>query len=222
MSDRLRGTAEAPSDRALGRYVRYGVHLQGILLFVLLNLSCGSLRDISQAISNEICGCVALEPDATDYRHVAKHVPIPGGTPQEIDVTTILAWPQDLIPLPIGQPRTGRELHLVHVALAFLQNASINPGDCDIHMEISAVADKQAPRVVVETPVDSEYCSARQSLQSQLKKHGFQLDVQHGGELAQSLRISLLGLPFEDFEHGRGSAQVSTLWEIHPAQVTIM
>jgi hypothetical protein len=43
----------------------------------------------------------------------------------------------------------------------------------------------KAPRVVVETPVDSEYCSARQSLQSQLKKHGFQL---------------------EDFEHGRGSA----------------
>jgi hypothetical protein len=148
--------------------------------------------------------------------------PNPGGTPQEIDVATILTWPQDLIPLPIDQPRTGRELQLVHVALAFLQNASINPGDCDIHMEISAVADKQAPRVVVETPVDSEYCRARQSLQSQLKKHGFQLDVQHGGELPQSLRISVLGLPFEDFEHGRGSAQVSTLWEIHPAQVTIM
>jgi hypothetical protein len=210
VSDRLRGA------------VRFRVRLSGILLFVSINLSCGSFRDISQAISNEISGCVALEPDATDYRHAAKHVPIPGGTPQEIDVVTILTWPQDPIPLPIDQPRTGRELQLAHVAVAFLQNASINPGDCDIHMEISAVADKQAPRVVVETPVDTEYCSARQSLQSQLKKHGFQLDVQHGGELAQSLQVSVLGLPFEDFEHGRGSAQVSTLWEIHPAKVTII
>ena len=124
MSDRLRGA------------VCSRVRLSSVLLFVLLNLSCGSFRDISQAISNEICGCAALEPDATDYRHVAKHVPIPSGTPQEIDVAIILTWPQDLIPLPIDQPRAGRELQLVHVALAFLQNASINPGDCDIHMEI--------------------------------------------------------------------------------------
>jgi hypothetical protein len=71
---------------------------------------------------------------------------------------------------------------------------------------------------VVETPVDSEYCSARQSYNRRLKEHGFQLDVQHRRELAQSLRISVLGLPFEDFEHGRGSPQVSTLWEIHPGQ----
>lgn len=190
MSDGLPGTAR----------VRF--RLSSVLLFVLLNLSCGSFRAVSEAISKEICGCVALEPDATDYRHAAKHVPIPSGSPQEIDVATILTWPQDPIPLPSDQPRAGRELQLVNVALAFLQNVSINPGDCDIHMEISAVADKQ-------------------SLQSQLKKHGFQLDVQHGGEVAQSLRISVLGLPFEDFEHGRGSAQVSTLWEIHPAKVTI-
>ena len=89
-------------------------------------------------------------------------------------------------------------------------------------MELSEVADKKAPRVVVETPVDGEYCAARQSLQTQLQKHGFRLDIQHGGEIPQPLRVSLLGLPFEDFEHDRGSPQVSTLWEIHPAKVTVM
>ena len=193
--------------------------LQGVLLFVMLNLSC-SLRDISHAISQDICGCVPLEPDSTDYRHAAKHVPLPSGTPQEITVATILAWPQDPI-LPIDQPRTGRELQLVHVAQAFLENATVNPGDCDVHLEISEVADKNAARVVIETPVDSEYCSARQNIQAQLKKHGFQLDVQHGGDLPQPLAIDVLGLPFEDFEHGRGSPQVATLCEIHPAIVTI-
>lgn len=98
----------------------------------------------------------------------------------------------------------------------------MNPGDCDIHMEISQVASKTAPRVVIETPIDSEYCSARRNIQSQLKQRGFQLDIQHGGDLPQPLPVSVLGLPFEDFEHGRGSAQVATVWEIHPAIVNIL
>jgi hypothetical protein len=73
----------------------------------------------------------------------------------------------------------------------------------------------------VETPVDSEFCSARQNAQSQLAKHGFKLDSQHGGELPQPLPVAVLGMAFEDFEHNRGSAQVATLWELHPAIVTI-
>jgi hypothetical protein len=178
-------------------------------------VACGT-----QGRVNDICGCLAVEPDAADYRHNAKHVAIPSGTPQEIDVSTILAWPQDLA-LPIDQPRTGRELQLVHISQAFLENASVNPGDCDVHMEISQVASKTAPRVVIETPIDSEYCSARRTLQSELKQHGFQLDIQHGGDLSQPLPVSVVGLPFEDFEHGRGSPQVSTVWEIHPATVTL-
>jgi len=124
--------------------------------------------------------------------------------------------------LPIDQPRSGRELQLVHIAHAFLKNASVNPRDCDIHLEISETADKTAPRVVLETPVDSEYCSARQNIQGKLKQHGFRLDVEHGGELFSPLGVSVLGLPFEDFEHARGSPQVATLWEIHPAIVNIL
>jgi hypothetical protein len=189
-----------------------------VLLLSLFSISCGTVSHIQ----NGICNCLSALPDLADYRHTAKHVPIPGGTPQEIDVNTILSWPQDSIPLPPTQPRTGRELQLMHVALAYLENASVNQGDCDIHMEISQTPDKNAPRVVVETPVDSEYCTARMDLQTKLKQHGFQLDLQHGGDLPQPLPISVLGLPFEDFEHGRGSPQVATVWEIHPAIVQIM
>jgi hypothetical protein len=89
-------------------------------------------------------------------------------------------------------------------------------------LEISQTADRAAPRVIIETPIDSEYCSARHTLQQQLKQHGFTLDLQNGGDLSQPLPVSVFGLPFEDFEHpgGRGSAQVATLWELHPATVT--
>jgi hypothetical protein len=192
--------------------------LESVLLLIFISVSCGTV----QQLEHGICDCLAALPDAADYRHNAKHVPLPSGTPQEIDVTTILSWPQDAVPLPPNQPRTGRELQLVHVAQAYLENASVNQGDCDIHMEVSQMPDKNAPRVVVETPIDSEYCTARKTLQSQLKQHGVQLDLQHGGDLPQPLAVNVLGLPFEDFEHGRGSPQVATLWEIHPAIVRIM
>jgi hypothetical protein len=95
----------------------------------------------------------------------------------------------------------------------------VNALDCDVSMEISQTADKGSSRMIVETPVDSEYCSARQKLQMQLKQHGFRLDSQHGGELPQALPVDVVGMAFEDFEHDRGN--VATLWELHPAIVTI-
>jgi hypothetical protein len=189
-------------------------------LLVVVSLSCdGGLAGIIEG--QDICNCIPLEPDIADYRHVAKHVPLPNTTPQQITVDTILSWPQDLF-VPPDAPRTGRELELFHVAQAFLQNASLNSGDCDIHLEISQIPDKNAPRVIVETPVDSEYCGARRSIQSQLAQHGFRLDSQHGGDLLQALPAEVLGMAFEDFEHNRGSPQVATLWELHPATVNLL
>jgi hypothetical protein len=177
-------------------------------------ISCGAIT------GSNLCDCVSAAPDVADYRHNAKHVPLPSVTPQEITVATILSWPQTPI-LPPDLPRFGRELQLVHVANAWLQNASVNPTDCDVHLEISASPARNAPRVIVETPVDSEYCSARQQIQSALKQHGFQLDEAHGGDLPQPLPAQVLGLPFEDFEHDRGGSNIATLWEIHPAIVTL-
>lgn len=191
-----------------------------VLLLVMIGLSCGTINRIINPHLKDLCNCIPALPDTVDYRHVAKHVAIPSGTAQEIDVNTMLTWPSDPV-LPPDQPRFGRELQLVHIGQAYLENASVNPGDCDVHLEISQIPDKSAPRVVVETPVDSEYCSARQKIQSQLSQHGFKLDVNNGGELPQPLGVTVLGLPFEDFEHNRGSAQVATVWEIHPAIVTL-
>jgi hypothetical protein len=35
------------------------------------------------------------------------------------------------------------------------------------------------------------------------------------------LSAQITGMAFEDFDHSRGSAQVATIWELHPAIVTI-
>jgi len=164
------------------------------ILTTLATFGCSG-QDVGflQPKPEDLCKCLPLEPDIADYRHLAKHVPISNQVPQEVSVDTILTWPQDLF-IPPDAPRTGRELEVFHIASAFLQYAAVNAEDCDISMEISQTGDKSAPRMIVETPVDSEYCSARQNLQAQLKQHGFRLDSQHGGELAQGLPMEVVNL----------------------------
>ena len=182
----------------------------GILACALL-LSCGG--------SSNICDCSPTQPDSSDYRHNAKHIPLPSGTPQLITVQTILNFPQIPSP-PTDAPRTGRELQLFEVAKAYLQLAYVFNGDCDIHMEIADSPSKTAPRVIVETPVDEEYCSARMKIQSQISSHGDSLgNSLANGELPQPFAVQVIGLAFEDFPHNRGSQFVQTVWELHPAIV---
>jgi hypothetical protein len=196
------------------------IYLTGMTILVALaTVSCsGQDFGFLQPTPEDLCKCLPLEPDIADYRHAAKHVSIPNIAAQEVSVEVMLAWSQDLL-IPPDAPRTGRELAVFHIANAFLQKASVNALDCDVSMEISQTADKGSLRMIVETPVDSEYCSARQTLQAQLKQHGFRLDSQHGGELPQALPVDVVGMAFEDFEHDRGP--VATLWELHPATVTL-
>ena len=193
-----------------------------VFLLGLLAVGCnGTNYGVLQPSPEDLCKCIPLEPDILDFRHLAKHVPIPTVAAQEIGVDTMLSWTQDAFVDPTA-PRTGRELQVFHIAAGFLQEASVNGADCDVHFEISQTADKSASRVIVETPVDSEFCTARQNAQSQLAKHGFKLDSQHGGELPQGLPVEVLGMAFEDFDHNRGSAQVATIWELHPATVNLL
>ncbi|HEU5402701.1 MAG TPA: hypothetical protein VFU86_15175, partial [Terriglobales bacterium] len=157
-----------------------------------------------------------------DYRHVEKHVPIPSSTPTQITVATMLGWA--MTRPPDGTPRSGRELHVFEIAKGFVQFAGLNPGDCDIHIEVSDSADKTAPRVIVETPgqvpTDNEYCSARQNLQTALMSRGVSVNGA-GQEVTPALPADVVGLAFQDFEHNRGTKQVATTWELHPAIVTV-
>lgn len=204
------------------KLTKSGLFLISMALLVVLGAGCnGSSYGGLQPNPEDLCKCLPIEPAILDFRHLAKHVPIRSDIlPLEIDVNTILGWTQDTFVAP-DAPRTGRELLVFHIANAFLQEASVNAADCDVHFELSQTADKNADRVIVETPVDSEFCSARQNAQTQLAKHHFVLDSQHGGELPTALPVDVLGMAFEDFDHNRGSAQVKTIWELHPAIVTI-
>ena len=196
--------------------------LGGICLLALFSVSCnGGSYGFLQPSPEDLCKCLPIEPDILDFRHLAKHVAISNIAAQEIGVDSILSWAPDAYVAP-DATRTGRELRVFHVANAFLQETSVNAADCDVHLEISQTADKNAPRVIVETPVDSQFCAARQNIQSQLAKHNFRLDSQHGGELPQALRVEVLGMAFEDFDHNRGSVHVATIWELHPATVNLL
>jgi hypothetical protein len=63
----------------------------GIVLVAFFIVACnGSSYGILQPTPEDLCRCVPLEPDITDYRHVAKHVSISNISAQEIDVNTIL------------------------------------------------------------------------------------------------------------------------------------
>jgi hypothetical protein len=202
--------------------MKFSFGVGSLTLLGMLAAGCnGNSYGVLQPSPEDLCKCIPIEPDILDFRHLAKHVPIPVVAAQEIDVNTMLSWTQDAFVDPAA-PRTGRELQVFHIAAGFLQEASVNGADCDVHFEISQTADKAASRVIVETPVDTEYCTARQSAQSQLATHGFKLDSQHGGELPQALPVQGLGMAFEDFDHNRGSAQVATIWELHPAIVNLL
>jgi hypothetical protein len=195
----------------------------GLVLLAGLVLSCGSIN-VGAVQPLDVCNCIPLGL-GLEYRHLEKHVPIPVMAASPITIDTMYTWPQT-DPGSLDPPRTGIELQVFHVAVAFLQEADMNSEDCDMHFEISQTADKTARRVIMETPVDSEYCSARHNIQAQLAQHGFRFDADHGGELPQALPADVVGMAFEDFDHSaiglsRGSAQVATVWELHPAIVTL-
>src|SRR5512140_712639 len=81
---------------------------------------CGATSQLGAVEPSDLCNCLPIEPDIVDYRHLAKHVPFPTTTPQEITVADILGWSQNLPVLPPETPRSGRELQLFHVAHAYL------------------------------------------------------------------------------------------------------
>jgi hypothetical protein len=80
----------------------------------------------------DLCKCTSLD-QGLEYRHDEKHVPIPDMPPEEVTIETIYSWPQNE-PLSLDPPRSGVELQVLHVS-GFIQEASVNSEDCDIHVE---------------------------------------------------------------------------------------
>jgi hypothetical protein len=200
-----------------------------LLVFVLLSLACSDPARPGNKQGKPIdpdllCACKPTDISKGDWRIEFKNGSLPSVKPSQISVAAILAWLQG--PEPGARtPRSGRELALFRVPKAYLQSTFLRNSDCDLHMEVSDLPDKDAPRMIVETPGTPEYCPARTAFYSDLQRRGVTLtDLNH--ELSPPLQVEIVGTAFRDQSHpvwsARGSDKVATLWELHPAIVKLL
>ena len=60
-----------------------------VMLAASAAVSCnGQDYGFLQPTPKDLCKCLSIEPDIADYRHLAKHVPIPDIPAQEVSVAT--------------------------------------------------------------------------------------------------------------------------------------
>jgi hypothetical protein len=177
-------------------------------------------KPISTAL---LCDCKPTHITKDDWRIEYKNGALPALEPEDTTVEAILAWPEG--PEPGRRtPRSGQELKMYRIRHAYMQTIFLREGDCDLHVEISEQPDKKAPRMIVETPGTSTYCTARTKMYADLQHHGITL-TNLNQELSPPVPVEVEGVAFRDQAHtvwfARGSDRVKTLWEIHPAVVRI-
>jgi len=171
-----------------------------------------------------LCNCKPTHITKDDWRIEFKNGSLPSGEPAEITVGAILSWPDG--PEPGRRAaRTVRELTLYRVPKAYLQSLFLRRSDCDLHLEVSDEPGKNTGRIIVETPGTSDYCAARSNIAAELKPQGITL-TNLNQELAQPIPVEIVGVPFRDQAHpvwfARGSDEVTSLWELHPALVKVL
>lgn len=171
-----------------------------------------------------LCACKPTHITKDDWRIEFKNGSLPTVKPEETSVEAILHWREGPEPGP-RSARTGKELVLYRIPKAYLDTVFFRSSDCDLHLEVSETPNKNAPRMIIETPGTTEYCEPRASVFVDLHRRGITItDVNQ--ELSQPLEVEVTGVPFRDQAHpvwfARGSERVATLWELHPAIVKIL
>ena len=171
-----------------------------------------------------LCTCAPTHITKDDWRIEFKNGSLPKVEPVEATTAEVLQWPEGAEP-GRRSARTGRELPLYRIGKAYLQTVFFRSSDCDLHLEISEEAGKNAPRMIVEIPGTAEYCSPRTTLFADLQQAGVTI-TDLNQELSQPLQVEVVGVAFRDQAHpvwfARGSDKVATLWELHPAIVKIL
>lgn len=198
------------------------VRLTLILAFSFYLAPISTLADIT---------CTATTPLAAQNRTRMKHR-IPPATNPGVTLLTV----EQVVTLP---PATGvtqagfrtkdspldTQESQVATVKGDLWRVNVEANDCDFHLEISRVGASSADdRIIVEIPQGPRYVAARNALLQTLAAHGVKLNAQT--PLSAPIHVQVLGFAFYDAWHfskndpqrGRahGSAQVGSLWEIHP------
>ena len=105
-----------------------------------------------------------------------------------------------------------------------LWQINVEPNDCDFHLEISEVGGTATSnRVIVEIPQTARFTATRNAFLRGLQAAGVRLRSRT--PLIHPIRVQVLGFMFFDAWHfsatnhrgnNHGSAQVDSIWEIHP------
>ena len=190
--------------------------------FVPLGLFVLSLLPGSALAQNMgILGCTW---DDHHERWQLKTRPKPGSlaSADAVAVPDVLAWA-----VPLGHHDTEntavvpKEKHLFTLT-GFVRKIKLSDDDCDLHLELAASGETNAPRVIVEIP------PTRLSLQK-IVAAMFNLSAtarSHTYNGAKALAVVVTGFGFVDLSHQchnaptagcqHGGSQVKTLWELHP------
>lgn len=174
--------------------------------FIFISL-LGLSATASAVPRNKDVTCTPTVEKEKQHRSEMKHRKPGSGTSTNVTVTDMLNW--EIPKQARGEMSDPRESQIFTVE-GYVIHAKLSPDDCDVHLEIAATNDENAPRVIVEIPNDSGY-----------------QDAQKVAVNAKGKKIALTGYPFWDSAHwakadpkkghNHGSAQVGTLWELHPA-----
>jgi hypothetical protein len=181
------------------------------------------------------CPAPEFKPPSRQYRGVLKHRARGGETGTSITIAEIYALPD--VPTELvnsdannDRPMPGSAEQQTFTLEASLRQAKVEGNDCEIHLEFSETARKNAHRVIVEIPPDSDFASDYQKI-LRLMRSRFPRRRKLGPGVAFGLlpavRMKVTGFGFFDGVHkamagpnrpngGHGSAQVKTFWELHP------
>ena len=182
------------------------------------------------------CPAPKFKPASQQYRGNLKHRGRGGATGTSITVANIYDSPEIRTEIANSDENKDRAIpqsseRQVFTLEAFLRQAKVEDNDCEIHLELSETARKNALRVIVEIPPDSDFDSDYQKI-LRLMRSRFPRRRKLGPGIAFGLlpavRIKVTGFGFFDGVHkgmvgskrpngGHGSAPVKTFWELHPA-----
>jgi hypothetical protein len=190
-------------------------------LSLVLSATQGAAADIT-------CTATKTVPQQNRTRMKHRNPPSSSSIPAVTTVTAIIAASP-----AVGTSATGfrtavgpldpRENAAV-ILKGDLWQINIEPNDCDFHLEISEVGGTAASdRVIVEIPQTARFTAARNAFLQGLHAAGVSLHSRT--TLTQPIRVQVLGFMFFDAWHfsvtnhrgnNHGSAQVDSIWEVHP------
>lgn len=174
--------------------------------------------------------CKPTTPIGSQQRTKLKHRAPVTTTPANTSVTQVIGWS---LPGTLGETAVKRSVDPIdpHEQKVFTLRGDIwiaktEGNDCDYHVELSAPGGSvDAPRIIVEIPQERK--AVRAALIKALKDAGQgDLGSHKTVTINKSVPVTVTGFGFIDGYHwskknpktgnNHGSANVATLWELHP------